>query len=1066
MATINTILTITDKISTQLNLISGSVNNIKSSFEGLDGGVSDAEETLNNFNWDGFASKAEAFGQKMSDVGTKMTLALTAPLVLLGKKLYSSATDYESAFTDVRKTTKATDEEFEALYSSLLNISEMKPVSFLDLSGIGYSGSQMGVPYAELEQFIGVAADLQAATDIAGEEGVKSMARFFNVTEKSTSNIGRFGGAIVELGNNFAATENEILNMATSMAPTAALNNWDVPQILAISAAMVSMGINAEAGGTSAGKFMDQMSLASEVGLGAMNRIMALDDYGFTGVFDVQKMLEAKDGAQTLADGLNVTKEQLERMVNGWADLEYFARISNKSAEQFQTDWKNNPAQGMLDFFTGLNKLDQSGMQSAIASLDEMGITEIRLARMVKGITGNTALYSDALAMAEAAYAEDPLYNALTREAAQRYGTQESQNDMLGNKLQNSMADLGSNLVTAMQPALDTVNDILDAFNNLSEVDQTRIIKVMGALAVTGPVLTGLGKVISAVGSLSKLVSNAPQWGPKLVDFFTGPAGWVAAGTGAVVGLVTYLESIPTTTERIISSLTDIQINIDQTSLNQAKADIESVQQMVDLLAGGAVTDEMERLSAAVQMGYGTSSMYNKSLAYEAEKVQADVQRITTTYAAQIYDAEQQIINAASDVERNAGLALANSLKASMDAELIASRGAYAQTISSLFNGMFTEISKQYPEMAGKIEQAASQYNILSSLLAMPEYDNVGEAAFRAYQDKIFDMAKNAGYLDKMDMGYASSMTSIGNPAMFMTNLRERIEADLRDSLVGMSDNPILADLFARILDNQAITENLDLTGLQGALDGVTKALDFAQAGQQALANGDANLYGQYLVLGLADGITANASQINSGFEAVRNAAVTALQTAFLMQSPSRLMAAQGIYIPQGLAQGILAGTSAVISAAISMARAGIRAAKAELGIASPSKIFEEIGAFTGKGFALGISSTAAMVGQAVETMTYSASESVWGLIDVFNDLEHQDMLGDGKELKVSDTDLRRIRDLAERQAINRFTTAELKVEFTANNTINSDLDLDGIVSHLETVVEDTLMAAAEGVYA
>ena len=57
---------------------------------------------------------------------------------------------------------------------------------------------------------------------------------------------------------------------------------------------------------------------------------------------------------------------------------------------------------------------------------------------------------------------------------------------MLGNKLQNSMADLGSNLVTAMQPALDTVNDILDAFNNLSEVDQTRIIKVMGALAVTG----------------------------------------------------------------------------------------------------------------------------------------------------------------------------------------------------------------------------------------------------------------------------------------------------------------------------------------------------------------------------------------------------------------------------------------------------------------------------------------------------------------------------------------------------------------------------------------------------
>ena len=50
---------------------------------------------------------------------------------------------------------------------------------------------------------------------------------------------------------------------------------------------------------------------------------------------------------------------------------------------------------------------------------------------------------------------------------------------------------------------------------------------------------------------------------------------------------------------------------------------------MADLLAGGAVTQEMEKLSLSVQMGFGTSSMYNKALAYEAQKVQANVERIT-----------------------------------------------------------------------------------------------------------------------------------------------------------------------------------------------------------------------------------------------------------------------------------------------------------------------------------------------------------------------------------------------------------------------------------------------------
>ena len=65
----------------------------------------------------------------------------------------------------------------------------------------------------------------------------------------------------------------------------------------------------------------------------------------------------------------------------------------------------------------------------------------------------------------------------------------------------------------------------------------------------------------------------------------------------------------------------------------------------------------------------------------------------------------------------------------------------------------------------------------------------------------------------------------------------------------------------------------------------------------------------------------------------------------------------------------------------------------------------------------------------------------------------------------ISSEDLKYLRDIAERDVINRFTTAEIKVDMQNNNTINSDMDLDGIVDHLATGVNEAMEKAAEGVH-
>lgn len=67
--------------------------------------------------------------------------------------------------------------------------------------------------------------------------------------------------------------------------------------------------------------------------------------------------------------------------------------------------------------------------------------------------------------------------------------------------------------------------------------------------------------------------------------------------------------------------------------------------------------------------------------------------------------------------------------------------------------------------------------------------------------------------------------------------------------------------------------------------------------------------------------------------------------------------------------------------------------------------------------------------------------------------------------LDVSNEQLKYLRDVAERDTINRFTTASIKVEMTNNNNVSSKMDLDGIVDSLTLAVEDAMSKSASGVH-
>ena len=69
------------------------------------------------------------------------------------------------------------------------------------------------------------------------------------------------------------------------------------------------------------------------------------------------------------------------------------------------------------------------------------------------------------------------------------------------------------------------------------------------------------------------------------------------------------------------------------------------------------------------------------------------------------------------------------------------------------------------------------------------------------------------------------------------------------------------------------------------------------------------------------------------------------------------------------------------------------------------------------------------------------------------------------KSIDISNQSLEYMRDIAEKDAINKFTTAEIKVDMKNNNTINNGLDLNGVIKQLSKGVREAMQVSASGVY-
>lgn len=528
--------------------------------------------------WIASGKKITKFGDGVQQVGSTLTKSLTVPLAAGTIAVTKAAIDWESAFAGVKKTNdEVVDSTGKVVYSyddlekGLRDLAKELPSSHQEIAAVAETAGQLGVQTENVKSFTKTMIDMGESTSMSAETAATEMARFANITGMSQDKFSNLGSAMVDLGNNFATTESEISAMSLRLAGAGKQIGMSEGDILGFSAALSSVGIEAEAGGSAFSKVMVNMQLATEKGVGAFDDLKA--SAAEQGVSWEELVLSVRDGGKALkgtAERMGTTSSELKKMYKeankNKTSLEQFADVAGMTGDQFAKMFKSNPTEAIMKFVKGLSEAEKNG-SSAIKVLDDMDIKEVRLRDSLLRAANASDTFSGAVKMGNSAFKDN---TALAEEAGKRYETTESKLKMLKNEAVDAAIDLGGPLVDALRDGLQAakplvrgLGDLAENFSNLDEEQQQNIVK-WGALAMAaGPAIKIIGSGISifgkaktGVGLLSKgLVELAAKAAEKkaLSGLATtvsgvGTAATTAAGVGGgatgVAGLVSGLTAV------------------------------------------------------------------------------------------------------------------------------------------------------------------------------------------------------------------------------------------------------------------------------------------------------------------------------------------------------------------------------------------------------------------------------------------------------------------------------------------------------------------------------------------
>lgn len=540
-----------EKQTTKLNELSSALeeagvntDDLAHSSEQLSGKIDDLKKKQGEA-----ADKAMTFGDKAGQAFNQVHEAIVAAGIAVAlKEIYEyfascaqASMDFESAITGVAKTTDLTDEELAAMSDSIKALSTEIPATTEEIAAVAEAAGQLGIQKDALLDFTEIMTMLGTATNMTADEAATSLARFANITGMATDNYGRLGSVIVDLGNNFATTESEIVAMGTRLASAGKLAGLTEPEIMALAAAMSSVGIEAEAGGTA------------------------------------------------MTQTLNAIEKAVAK---GGDDLAEFARIAGMSSEEFSSAWKNDAMSALTSFIGGLGKLDEQG-ESTVLVLEDLGLTGIRQSNMLKALGLAADQMTGAVNTANTAWQQN---TALTNEANKRYATAQSRLTMMQNAYNNLKVAIGDTYTPALSEAYGVGTKVLNEITKFVQANPgvvaaiTGLSTALGAAAVAAAAFALKAKIAAAAAAFLTTVTPG-------VNVIMGVAAAVGVVTAGIIALASSAanDAVPS-----VKELTEAARGMRE-AMDEAKATYDDT--VTSTMAAAGVADtyigKLEEMEAA-----------------------------------------------------------------------------------------------------------------------------------------------------------------------------------------------------------------------------------------------------------------------------------------------------------------------------------------------------------------------------------------------------------------------------------------------------------------------------------
>ena len=707
---------------------------------------------------------AQDFGQTSTDAVSSLASALAAAgigmafgeLVDAIQAAAEASMEFESAITGVFKTVDATEEQMTAITEGIQEMALRIPASTTEIAAVAEAAGQLGIKTEDILDFTEVMINLGVSTNLSAEEAATALARFANVTGMSADKYEALGSTIVALGNNFATTESEVVNMATRIASAGTQIGLTEDQIFGVAAALSSLGLEAEAGGTAISKLMIDMAAAA---------------------------------------------------ATGGKDLEDFAGAAGMTSQAFSTLFQQDAVAAMSAFFQGLG----SGGQDAIVTLKDMGIEEVRLRDTILRLTSAQDLFSRATETAGKAMRDN---TALAEEAGKRYATTESKVQLAKNAFDQLKVAVGDALAPALRNLADAGADAFSWAADLIE-DNPWIVQALAGIAGG---LTALGVAVAGVTAYTKVL--LPLWqtfSSVLGAASLGPVALAIAGIGTALALLATSAEEADTAVKDFLETTEESAGAYQELSSGIETEHDSILRMVDRLkeltaAEGSNADSKGEILALVDSLNEAVPDLNLAYDEQAETLNMTAEALERLAEAQYADSKREAAlerynelyrenaeGAALLEEAETKLAEAKERLAEVDASYSASQKMH----SSLYESEVSNASLAVLECQEQVEAltAAQEANNAEMESLSATYgafrENLGmtiEATGSLTEGTILAADSVVGKMTELQEAYQEAYTSIYDTMTQQIGLFEQVDATATktvEDMIGALDSQL-----------------------------------------------------------------------------------------------------------------------------------------------------------------------------------------------------------------------------------------------------------------------------------